>query len=197
MHDVQYGQSIWNIENNFLIIGTEHDREVWKTQTLLNQNLFKFHEMLFFPPTVNNKEVVVFSCVATIITKEMETGGKKLPLISATETSLQGLLKQRTQWHWCTHVFPFTRCFSCCSHETLNQDFRWETQSSALHYPFIRCIKKNLEGPFVGVFPLRKKQSRMSLKSIPLCLKKIIDKTFWNVVLHPSPSGYSYCSFIF
>ncbi len=123
----------------------------------------------------------------------METGVKKLPLISATDTSLLSLLKQRTQWLWCTHVSPFTRCFSCCSHETLNQDFRWETQSRALHYPFMRCFKKNLEGPFVDVFPLIKTLSVMSLKSIPFVLK-IIEKTFWKVVLHPSPSGHSYCS---
>lgn len=30
--------------------------------------------------------------------------GKKLPLISATETSLQGLLTWKTQWHWCAHI---------------------------------------------------------------------------------------------
>lgn len=30
--------------------------------------------------------------------------GKKLPLISATGTSLQGLLTRKTQWHWCTHI---------------------------------------------------------------------------------------------
>lgn len=85
------------------IFGTTHVKGDWKTQTLLQQNLFKIHEMQYFFLPLNNKEVE-FPFLATIITKEMETGEKELPLISATGTSLQGLLTQRTQWHKCMHT---------------------------------------------------------------------------------------------
>lgn len=76
--------------------------------------MFKIHEMHFFFP-LKNKEVVL-PCLATIITKEMETGGKKsFSDLSERDFGAGFTYTENTVALVCTHFCPFTRCFSCCS----------------------------------------------------------------------------------